>query len=87
MKTIGEKAIVLIEKEYLKEKGKPVLNEDGTHRYEIGQEGKVLVSSIEGVKKGDRVICDFRGGFSIMKAENKKSVTVIFDKEEIHAVL
>lgn len=87
MRPIGEKAIVLIEKEYIKEKGKQIMNEDGSPRYEIGQEGKVLSSNIDGVKKGDKVICDFRGGFSIMKSENKKGVTVIFDKDEIHAVI
>jgi hypothetical protein len=87
MKPYGPRAIVLIEKEYLKEKGKPILNDDGTPRYEIGQSGRVLSSNLEGIKKGMKVVCDFRGGFSVRKAENKKSVTVIFEKEEINAIL
>ena len=76
-----------IEKEYIKEKGKQVLNENGTPRYELDQIGRVIESNIEGVKKGMRIVTDFRGGMPYRAAEDKKSVTVIFDEEDVHAIL
>jgi hypothetical protein len=86
MKPYGNKCIVLIKKEYLKEKGKPVLM-DGIPKYEIGQEGKVLSSNLDGIKKGMTVICNYRGGMPVIKAEDKKSVMVIFESEDIYAII
>jgi hypothetical protein len=87
MKPYGERCIVLIEKNYLKEKGKPVLLEDGSQKYDLPQEGKVLSSNIEGINKGMIVVANYRGGMPHIKSENKKSVTVIFDADDIHAIL
>lgn len=84
MKPFDEKCIVLLNKVYLKEKGKPVLDENGEARYDLEQEGKVLSSNIEGIKKGMKVIAAFRGGMPIRKAENKNSVTVIFERQDIY---
>ena len=87
MKPYGKRCVVLIEKNYLKEKGKQVLGEDGTPKYEIGQEGKVISSNLEGIKKGMNVIANYRGGMPVIRLENKKSVTVIFESDDIHAIL
>ena len=86
MKPFGNRCIVQIQKEYLKDKGKPVLHEDGTPRYDLEQSGKVTSSNIEGIKKGMVVIADFRGGMPVRKEETSKSVTVIFEADEINAI-
>lgn len=84
MKPFGEKCIVTIDKVYIKEKGKPVLDEKGEPIYDLSQEGKVVSSNIEGLKKGMTVIVAFRGGMPIRKLETKKSVTVIFEAEDVY---
>jgi hypothetical protein len=86
MKPYGNKCIVLVEKEYKKEKGKPVLAEDGTPIYDLAQVGKVLVSNIDGIKKGSKVITNYRGGMPVQKLENKNSLTVIFEADDIYAI-
>jgi len=86
MKPFGRKCIVVIDKEYKKEKGKPILNEDGSQAYDIAQVGKVIASGIEGVKKGDKVITNYRGGMPVQKLENKKSLTVIFEEDDVYAI-
>lgn len=85
MKPFGNKCILQIAKVYQKENGKPVINEDGTQRYDLEQEGRVLSSNIEGVKKGMKVLAAFRAGMPITRLENKNSVTVIFEESDIYA--
>ena len=87
MKPYLNKCIVQIEKEYKKEKGKPVILEDGSQAYDLSQEGKVISSNIEGIKKGDIVITNYRGGMPVQKLENKKSVTVIFEEDDVYGIL
>ena len=86
MKPFGDRCIVQIDKQYIKEKGKPVLI-DGIPKYEIGQEGKVLSSNLDGIKKGMIVVCNYRGGMPHIKSENKKSVVVIFDADDIYGIV
>ena len=87
MKPFGERCVVLINKNYIKEKGKPVLMDDGNPKYDIPQEGKVLASGIDGISKGMTVITNYRGGMPVIKSENKKSVTIIFDQDDIYAIV
>ena len=87
MTPYGNKCVVLIEKQYLKEKGKPILTDTGEPKYEIGQEGKVLSSNLDGIKKGMTIICNYRGGMPVIKAENKKSITVIFEADDVYATV
>jgi hypothetical protein len=87
MKPFGQRCIVIIEKNYIKEKGKQVLLDDGYLKYDLPQEGKVISSNLEGIKKGMTVIANYRGGMPVIKLENKKLVTVIFDADDIYAVL
>lgn len=84
MKPFGDKCIVRIKKIYLKDKGKPVLDENGEARYDLEQEGKVISSNIEGIKKGMTVIAAFRGGMPVRRLEDKKTVTVIFESDDVY---
>lgn len=86
MQPFADKCIVVINKVYQKVKGKPVLDHDGKEVYDLEQEGKVVSSNIEGIKKGMKVIAAFRGGMPIRRLENKKSVTVIFESADIYAI-
>jgi hypothetical protein len=73
-------------KRYISEKGKPVLNEDGTPRYIIDQPAKVLSSNIPEIKKGMTVYPIIRGGVPIYHLEDKKKQVVVIDNEDIYAV-
>lgn len=86
MKPFGNKVIVVIDKEYKKEKGKQIMNEDGLPAYDLNQEGKVKSSGIAEISKGDKIIANYRGGMPIRNLENKKSVTIIFEEEDIYAI-
>lgn len=85
-KPFDEKCILVFEKHYVKDKGKPVLNEDGSQRYTVDQFGKVQSSNIEGIKKGDLVIAAPRGGMPIYSEETKKQVVTIFEREDVYAI-
>ena len=86
LKPYGNRFIVQVQKEYIKEKGVQVMNDDGTPRFELDQTAKVIASNVPDVKKGMTVIVDYRGGMPIRKLENSKSVTVIFEADELNAI-
>jgi len=87
MKPYGNRCIVRIAKrfQYGADK-KPVISEDGIHIYEPEQEAKVLSSNIPDIKKGMTIIPIIRGGVPIRSLEDKKSVVVSLDGEDIYAV-
>ena len=66
-------------------KKKPTLDELGNQIYEQEQEGVVMSSNIDGIRKGMTVIPLGRGGVPILKEETKKYYIVIFDREDIYA--
>lgn len=85
-KPFDEKCIVIFTKNYVKEKGKPVLGEDGKPLYSLDQFAKVQSSNIDGIKKGDIIIPAMRGGMPIYSEETKKTVTTIFERNDIYAI-
>lgn len=86
MKPFLERCIVKVDKNYIKEKGKQVLDDQGGAVYEPEQIAKVMSSNIKGIKKGDKVVPLLRGGVPITSEETKKYLVVVLDKEEIYAV-
>lgn len=86
-KPFGAKCIVVFEKKYLKEKGKPVLNEDGSKRYVLDQFATVRSSNIDGIKKGDVIIPAMRGGMPIYSEETKDKAVSIFEEDDIYGIL
>jgi hypothetical protein len=86
MKPNGNRAILQLTKDYIMDKKKPVLDEDGQPRYVIGQAAKVLSSNIDGIKKGMTVYPIIRGGVPIYHLETKKYQVVIIDNEDIYGI-
>jgi hypothetical protein len=86
-KPYGNRCLVRIGKHFIyDDKKKPVIDEGGTHVYEPEQEGKVLASNIPDIKKGMSIIPIIRGGVPIRAMEDKKSVVISLDIEDIYAV-
>lgn len=86
MKPFLERCIVRINKIYLKEKGKQIIDDRGKPVYEAEQEATVVSSNIEGIKKGYKIIPLLRGGVPITQLETSKYLMVVLDKDEIYAV-
>ena len=85
-KPFDERCIARIDKRYIFDKKKPVLDDQGNQVYEQEQEGTVISSNIEGIKKGMKIIPLGRGGVPIIKGETKKHYIVVFDREDIYAI-
>lgn len=85
MKPFGKRCIVKINKKYLMQKGKPVLDESGQPVYEQEEEATVLSSNIDGIKKGMKIIPVIRGGVPIRKEETKKYLIVVIEEYDIVA--
>ena len=85
IKPTGNRAVLQLTKDYVKEKGKQVLDDDGQPRYVISQAAKVLSSNIPEIKKGMTVYPIIRGGVPIYHLENKKYQVVVIDGEDIYA--
>lgn len=85
LKPNGNRAVLQLTKKYLSEKGKPILNEDGSPRYVIDQPAKVISSNIPEIKKGMTVYPIIRGGVPIYHLEDKKKQIVVIDAEDIYA--
>jgi hypothetical protein len=86
-KPYGNRCLVKIGKHFIyDENKKPVLNDERVHVYEPEQEGKVLSSNIPDIKKGMTIIPIIRGGVPIRAMEDKKSVVISLDFEDIYAV-
>lgn len=83
-KPLGNRATVRINKKYLFEGKKPVIDETG-HRFDLEREGTVLVSNIEGLKKGTIVVPIIRGGVPINSEETKKFIVLVIDEADIYA--
>jgi hypothetical protein len=87
LKPHGNRVLVRINKRYLAEKGgKPLLDENGNHVFDQDQEAKILVSNVQGLKKGQTIYPVIRGGVPIYKNETKKYMDVVIDEEDIYAV-
>ena len=85
-KPFDARLIAKINKRYLTDaKNKPINDEHGNQIYEQEQEGTVISSNIEGIKKGMKIIPLGRGGVPIIKEENKKYYIVIFDRDDVYA--
>lgn len=79
--------LVKINKRYLKDKdGKQLLDEDGNEIFDQEQEAKVMVSNIDGIKRGQTIFPVIRGGVPIYKKETKKFNLVVIDEEDIYAL-
>lgn len=85
-KPFGNRATIRINKQYLFDKKKPVLDEDGHQRFDLDREGTVLVSNISGLKKGSVVVPIIRGGVPISQEETKKYIVLVIDENDIYAV-
>jgi hypothetical protein len=86
IKPFGTRVLVRINKRYLKDKNnKPLLNEDNMPIFDQDQEAKVLLSNVEGIKKGMTIYPVIRGGVPIYKNETSKYLDVIIDIEDIYA--
>jgi hypothetical protein len=85
-KPYGNRCVVRIIKHYLFEDKKPVLAEDGSQLYEPEPEAKVLVSNIDGIKKGMTIVPILRGGVPIRMTDCKKSYDIILDEEDIYGI-
>jgi hypothetical protein len=81
----GNRVFVRINKRYLTEKGKPMLDEIGNPMFDQEQAAKILVSNVSGLKKGQIIYPVIRGGVPIYKNETKKYVEVIIDEDDIYA--
>ena len=86
IKAHGQRCLLQIDKVYLKEKGKPVLDEEGTPRYTLDQRAKVIQSNVEGIKKGQTCYPIIRGGVPITHLEDKKKYVISIDSEDIYAI-
>lgn len=84
-KPLGNRCILKIEKKYMFDGKKPILDEAGNHAFDIAKEGTVLVSNIEGLKKGTVVVPIIRGGVPITSEENKKHIVLVIDEADIYA--
>lgn len=84
-KPLGNRVVLRIDKDYLFDKKKPVLDEMGQHAFKQEQEATVISSNVPELKKGDKVIPIIRGGVPIYKEESKKSLIVVIDIEDIYA--
>jgi len=85
IKPLGNRCLVQLTKKFLSDKGKPVLDEDGSPVYDIEQKAKVVSSNVEGIKKGMTVYPIIRGGVPIRHMENKKYQFVVIDAEDLYA--
>lgn len=86
LKPHGKRVLVKINKRYLKEKnGSPMLDEAGNKVFDQEQEAKVMVSNVDGIKKGMTIYPVIRGGVPIYKKETPKYNLVIIDEEDIYA--
>jgi hypothetical protein len=86
-KPYGNRCVVRIKKHYITdENGKSAIGDDGTPIYEPEQEAKVLSSNIPEIKKGMIIVPIIRGGVPLRKMEDKKSVVISLDAEDIYAV-
>ncbi len=84
-KPLGNRAIVRFNKKYLFDGKKPILDERGQHAFEEENEGTVIASNIEGIKKGAEVVAIIRGGVPIRSAETKKFVILSIDFDDLYA--
>lgn len=84
-KPLGNRVIVRINKKYLYEGKKPILDERGQHAFTEETEGVVLASNVEGLKKGDIVVPIIRGGVPILSQESKKFEILSFDFDDLYA--
>jgi hypothetical protein len=86
-KPLGNRAIIRVTKHFIFDaEKKPVLADDGNQIYEPEQEAKVIVSNIEGIKKGMTVIPILRGGVPIRLTDTKKTYDVIIDADDIYGI-
>lgn len=85
LKPFGNRCLLKIDKTYLKEKGKPVLDELGKPQYVQEQEATVVSSNVPELKKGMKVYPVIRGGVPIYKEETPKYLLVVIDAEDIYA--
>lgn len=84
-KPLGNRCILKINKKYLFEGKKPIFDDSGSQAFDIEKEGTVMVSNIEGLKKGMVVIPIIRGGVPITSEENKKHIVLVIDSDDIYA--
>lgn len=87
MKPLGNRVILRIDKKYLMDGKKPLLDEGGNPVYEQEQISTVISSNVPELKKGDKVIPIIRGGVPVYSQETKKHLIVVIDVEDIFAVL
>lgn len=65
-----------------------IIVKNGTEeREEPSQEGKVMASNVEGVKKGQTVFFNPYGAVSVNSLKTKKAIVLIVDAEDVYATL
>ena len=84
-KPLGNRCILKIDKKYMFDGKKPILDDAGKQAFDIEKEGTVLVSNIEGLKKGMVVVPIIRGGVPINSEETKKHIVLVIDEADIYA--
>ena len=86
LKPFGNRVLLKITKVYAKEKGKPVLGQDGLPQFSLAQKAKVLQSNVPEIKKGMTVYPIIRGGVPIYHLETKNDFVYSLDAEDIYAL-
>lgn len=80
MRVLGNRALVKAENIFEKEAGKEVWKG-------IKPKGKVLISNVEGLKKGDDVYFTPFSGVEIAELSDKKYRALVVDAEDIYAIV
>ena len=84
-KPLGNRVLVRINKKYIMDGRKPVLDERGQPAYEEEKEGVVIASNVPELKKGAVVVPIIRGGVPILSEETKKHMVFSFDFDDLYA--